>query len=104
MPKKSKPIDTIKPRLPKLKPMARGVASGDKVSEPPSQSMLASMASEVMTRNQDVLVANFIKKNPEVPADEIELLSWVDDEGMHFKVRHNKVEPVVQSLAEGAQA
>ena len=70
----------------KKKKLARAVA-GDPDYVPPTAEMLAQMAAEVMTRNQDTLVANYILKNPDVPADEITLVTWTDEEGMHFKVK-----------------
>ncbi len=73
----------------KKKALAKALAN-DPDYVPPTSEMLAQMAAEVMTRNQDTLVANYILKNPDVPADEITLVTWTDDRGMHFKVERKE--------------
>lgn len=71
----------------KKKKLAKAVVNLPENYTPPTAEMLAQMAAEVMTRNQDVLVANYIMRNPDVPSDEITLVTWQDEEGMHFKVK-----------------
>lgn len=84
----------------KKKALAKAVA-GDPNYVPPTAEMLAQMATEVMTRNQDTLVANYILKNPDVPADQITLVTWTDSEGMHFKVQRTEIVPATEEVDNG---
>lgn len=74
----------------KKKKLDKAMAGQPENYVPPTPEMLAQMASEVLMRNQDTLVAHYIAKNPDVPADEITLVTWSDEEGMHFKVVRTK--------------
>lgn len=74
----------------KKKKLAKAMSGMPLDYTPPPPETLAQIAAETWQRNCDTLVANFIMRNPELRADEIELVTHTDEDGMHFHVRKLK--------------